>query len=85
MQHVAAEPALALAVAPLVEADRRQPQRDGGAREVVVAFLAGVSAVQDDDAGTRGRLGRGWEPQREGETVSGAGLRGEQRSDDARR
>jgi hypothetical protein len=49
-------------MAALVKADHPEPQRNRGARETVVALLAGVGAVQDHDAGPGGRLGRGRQP-----------------------
>ena len=47
--------ALALAVAALVEGERGQAERDGGAGEVVVALLARAGAVEDDHARRRRR------------------------------
>jgi hypothetical protein len=69
----------------LVKADRRQAQRHRCAGKVVVALLARIGSMQNDDAGTRRRLRRGRQPQGVGQTFQDAGVGGEQRVDGARR
>ena len=82
-QDARPERAGALPVAALVKADRREPQRHRRAREIVVALLARIGAVQDHHAAPGGRPGGRGQPQRVGQSVEGAGLGGKQRGDGA--
>src|SRR5262249_7428012 len=45
------QPSFALAVAALVEREGRDPERDRGARKIVVVLLARASTVEHDHAG----------------------------------
>jgi hypothetical protein len=64
----------------LVERNRGQAARDGGAGEIVVVLLARAGAVKDDHAPAGRTVTGGRQPERVGEPTMLARLRWEHRS-----